>query len=161
MSWTRVSAGQTIRRILVGAVVMGVLLVPMASAGTDQARAASGVSVYTITSVPAVDAGAQLLVERVVIEPGVLLENHNYPGSATVVVVSGTLHTTLVHGGAVVSRGESDEDADIGATMNLSAGQVISYSPGAVVTVANLRHERLVLIVSTLADMGEAVGAIS
>ena len=138
--------------IVVIAVVASLVVVPLAG----EARAAGGVSSQTIATVAAVRSGSQLVVQRVVIEPGVLLAQSSYPGSATLVVVSGTLQTTLVEGGAAVSRGGSEQVAEIGQTMNLSAGQVVSYSPGAVMTVANLRHERLVMIVSVLVDGNEA-----
>jgi hypothetical protein len=68
------------------------------------------------------------------------------------VVISGTLQTTLVRGGASVSRGGADAVAEIGQTMNLSEGQVVSYSSGAVMRMANLRHEPLVLMVTVLVD---------
>jgi hypothetical protein len=77
------------------------------------------------------------------------------------VVISGTLQTTLVRGGAAVSRGGVDAVAEIGQTMNLSAGQVVSYSPGAVMRMANLRHEPLVLMMTVLVDGSEPVGMFS
>jgi hypothetical protein len=48
--------------------------------------------------------------------------------------------------------GGSEPEVEIGATMNLSEGQVITYSPGAVTTMANRRHEPLVLMVMVLSD---------
>ena len=98
------------------------------------------------------------LMMRVVVEPGISVEDQHYRGSATLVVISGTLQTTLVRGGASVSRGGADAVAEIGQTMNLSAGQVVSYSSGAVIRMANLRREQLVLMVTVLVDTSEPVG---
>ncbi len=149
---------QIVLRIVVLAIVANVLIVPIGSAGTGKALAADGIATQTVASVRAADGGSQFVMMRVVVEPGISVEDQHYRGSATLVVISGTLQTTLVRGGASVSRGGADAVAEIGQTMNLSAGQVVSYSPGAVMRVANLRREQLVLMVTVLVDTSEPVG---
>ena len=161
MSAMRRVFGQIVLSIVAIAVVASLLVIPLEIGGTGQVRAAEGFSTQTLASVSAVESESQLVVQRVVIEPGVLLARYGYPGSATLVVVSGTLQTTLVQGGAAVSRGGNQQVAEIGQTMNLSAGQVVSYSPKAVMTAANLRSERLVMIVTVLVEGNEAVGMFS
>lgn len=146
------ATGLFVRRVLEGILVAGVLLLPMVSVGIAQVRAEAGISIQTIASVSAIEGESQMVVERLVIDPGVLLAQQSYPGAAIFVVVSGTLQTTLVRGGAAVSRGGNESEVEIGATMNLSGGQVISYSPGAVTMMANHRDEPLVLIVTELSD---------
>jgi quercetin dioxygenase-like cupin family protein len=128
------------------------LLLPLASGGTAQARAEAGIATQIVASFSAIEGESQMVVERIVVDPGVLLAQQSYPGPAIFVVVSGTLQTTLIRGGAAVRMGGSEPEVEIGATMNLSEGQVITYSPGAVTTMANRRHEPLVLMVMVLSD---------
>jgi quercetin dioxygenase-like cupin family protein len=149
---------QIVLRIVVLAIVASVLVGPMEGAGTGQALAADGISTQTVASVRAADGGGQFVMMRVVVEPGISVEDQHYRGSAMLVVISGTLQTTLVRGGASVSRGGADAVAEIGQTMNLSEGQVVSYSSGAVMRMANLRHEPLVLMVTVLVDFNAPLG---
>jgi quercetin dioxygenase-like cupin family protein len=151
---------QIVLSIVVLAVVASVLIVPIGSAGTGHAMAADGISTQMVTSVRAVDGGGQLLMMRVVVEPGITVAEQHFRGSATLVVISGTLQTTLVRGGSAVSRGGGQQVAEVGQTMNLSSGQVVSYSPNAVMRIANVRTERLVLMVTVLVDANEPVGMI-
>jgi quercetin dioxygenase-like cupin family protein len=153
--------GKIVPRIVIVAVVASVLVIPFGTAVTGQALAADGISTQTVASVREANGGGQFVMMRVVVEPGVSVEEQHFRGSATLVVISGTLQTTLVRGGAAVSRGGVDAVAEIGQTMNLSAGQVVSYSPGAVMRMANLRHEPLVLMMTVLVDGSEPVGMFS
>jgi len=146
---------RTIGKIGVAAIAAALLVLPAASAGAETARAADGFSTQTLASVTAVESGGQLVVMRIVLEPGVTLPEHHHPGSASFTVVSGVLQTTLVHGGAAVNRNGIEQVAEIGATMNLAAGQSISYSPNAIKTVANLTSKQLVLMASMLLDHDE------
>jgi quercetin dioxygenase-like cupin family protein len=142
-------------RIVTLAMATSLLMIPVTLAGTGHARAADGITTQTVASVADVGGGGQLVVMRMVIEPGVTLAAHSHSGSAAFVVVSGTLQTTLVRGGAAVNRNGLEQVAELGATMNLSEGAVISYSPNAVKTVANLTSKQLVLMASMLLDPNE------
>lgn len=148
---------RTVVRIGMVAIAATMLAFPAASQGAQTARAADGMSTQTIASVLAVESGSQLVVLRIVLEPGVTLPEHHHPGSATFTVISGALQTTLVRGGAAVDRNGVEVDAAIGATMNLNAGQSISYSPHAVKSVANRTSKPLVLMASMLLDPNEPV----
>jgi hypothetical protein len=141
-------------RICVVAIAATMLVVPAAS-GAQHASAAGGISTQTLAFVSNVESGDQLVVMRITFEPGVTLPAHSHPGSASFVVMAGTLQTTLVRGGAAVNRNGNEQVAEIGATMNLSAGQVITYSPDAAKTVANHGSQPLVLIATMLLDPNE------
>lgn len=153
---TRRSAiARTLAKIGVAAMVVALLVLPAASGGMQTTRAADGISAQTLASVPAVESGSQMVVMRIVLDPGVTIEAHHHPGSASMTIVSGVLQTTLIRGGAAVDRNGVEYVAEIGDTMNLSAGRSISYSPHAVKTVANITSEQLVLMVSLLVDPNE------
>jgi quercetin dioxygenase-like cupin family protein len=142
-----------------GALAMAatLLAVPAGSGGAQPVSAADGMSTQTLAFVSDIERGSQLVMMRIVLEPGVALPAHHHPGSASFTVISGVLQTTLVRGGAAVNRNGIELVAELGATMNLTAGQSISYSPHAVKTVANRTGERLVLMASMLLDPDEPV----
>jgi mannose-6-phosphate isomerase-like protein (cupin superfamily) len=149
----------TIFKIGMVAIAATMLVFPAASSEAQTARAADGISTQTLASVTAVEPGGHLVVMRMVLEPGVALPAHHHPGSASFTVVEGALQTTLVRGGAAVNRNGIELVAEIGATMNLTAGQSISYAPHAVKTVANRTGERLVLMATILLDADESMVA--
>ena len=159
MHFNHREATSFLRRIVGITVVAGMLAMPVASLGTEHARAADGMTTQTLVSVSANEGGGQMVVLRIVIEPGVALGAHSHPGLSTFAVISGTLQTSLVRGGAAVNRNGVDQVAEIGAIINLSAGQAVSYSPRAIKTVTNHGPAPLVLIATMLLDPNEPMVA--
>lgn len=147
------------RRIALLALASTLLVVPVTIASSGHARAADGISTQTIASIADIDSDSQLIVMRMVVEPGVTLAEHHHPGPTSFVVISGTLQTTLIRGGASVNRNGMDQVAELGDTMNLSPGVVISYSPDAVKTLANHDSAPLVLMATMLLDHGQPMVA--
>src|SRR4051812_44742867 len=80
---------RTIVKFGVVAIATTLLVFPAASTGAETARATEGFSTQTLASDSAVENGGQLVVMRIVLEPGVTLSVHHHPGSASFTVVSG------------------------------------------------------------------------
>lgn len=159
MSPKRTAIGRTFFKVVVVAIALAVLVLPVASRGVQTTQAADGMSAQTLASALSVEPGGQLVVMRIVIEPGASFPDHHHPGIASYTVISGALQTTLIQGGAAIDRNGVEFEAKIGATMNLTAGQSISYSPHAVKTLANRTSKPLVLLVSLLLDPDEPLVA--
>jgi hypothetical protein len=159
MRFNHSEVGNLLRRIVVTTVVASLLAIPVAHPGAGQASAADGMTTQTLVSVSANEGGGQMVVLRIVIEPGVALGAHSHPGLSTFAVISGTLQTSLVRGGAAVNRNGVDQVAEIGAISNLSAGQAVSYSPRAIKTVTNHGPAPLVLMATMLLDPNEPMVA--
>lgn len=159
MNAPRSKSSSLARTIVVTALVTIMLAGPMALAFPEQAGAAEGISMQAMASATNIEEGGQLVVTRMVIEPGIGVAAHRHPGPASFVVISGSLQTTLLRGGASVNRFGAEHVAEIGDTMNLSPGVVISYAPDAVKTMANRGHSPLVLMVTMVLNHGEPMTA--
>jgi quercetin dioxygenase-like cupin family protein len=150
MSTRRTRITLFIQMVAALAMAMFLLVAPVSLASIGQARAAGGISTQTVVSVADIAGGGQLVVMRMVFEPGVILAADSRPGPVSFIVISGSLQTTLVRGGAAVNRYGIDQEVELGATMNLNAGTVISYSPNAVKTLVNRGSEPLVVMAMML-----------
>lgn len=157
MTALRSAIEQTVGKIGVVAIAATLLAFPAASTGAQTVQTAEGITTQILTSAAAVESGGQLVVMRIVVNPGTKIPAHHHPGSASFTVVSGVLQTTLVHGAAVVNRNGIEQVVDIGDLMNLAAGQSISYSPAAVKIVANPTSKPLVIMASLLLDPNESM----
>ena len=118
---------QIVLRIVVLAIVASVLIVPIGSAGTGTCRRR-----YCDPNSGFRSCGrrwSEFVMMRVVVEPGISVEDQHYRGSATLVVISRRCRPRWF-ARVSVSRGGADAVAEIGDTMNLSPGMWFRIHPG-------------------------------
>ncbi len=89
MTKLRSAIERTVGKIGVAVFAAALLVFPPANAGAQSAHAANGFSTQTLASITAGESGGQLVVLRIVLEPGITLPEHHHPGAASFTVVSG------------------------------------------------------------------------
>jgi quercetin dioxygenase-like cupin family protein len=157
-----------------GAIAFGLLMISLVGLAGDRAFsatpeaetspvAATPGAVREVVNQREPDAapGEVLGLVRYVIDPGALLPAHTHPGMQVNVVVSGTLHYTVVEGTAYYTLA-----ADAGtpeAVQQLTSGQTIAFQPGdSFVEPEGMVHfgenrgtEPIVLLTASLFEDGE------
>ncbi len=104
--------------------------------------------------------GRELILSRVVVEPGARLATHHHLGSQVARVASGVLRYTVRRGGIVVRRGESDRNPRVvrriraGQTGSLRAGEWIVEQPSDIHSAANRTERPVVIYLATLLKKG-------
>jgi len=104
--------------------------------------------------------GRELILSRVVVEPGAELATHHHLGSQVARVASGVLRYTVRRGGVVVRRGESDSSPKVvrrisaGQTGSLRAGEWIVEQPSDIHEAANRTNRPVVIYLATLLRKG-------
>ncbi|HVL26065.1 MAG TPA: cupin domain-containing protein [Thermomicrobiales bacterium] len=110
--------------------------------------------------------GEELALVRYVIDPGAHLPAHTHPGMQVNVVVSGTLHYTVVEGTAYYTPAA---EAGTSTVHELTSGQSIDFKPGdsfvepegMVHFGENLTSEPIVLLTASLFEEGEPPSTVA
>jgi uncharacterized RmlC-like cupin family protein len=140
------------------AAIASTLAIPAASTVAQDVKLAGGTSTETLGSISAVEgSGSRLVLMRFTLDPGASIRRHSHPGTAVITVVSGVLETELVRGSATINRAGVEESAEIGSTIELTAGDSIACAENAGKTMANGGEEPLVLVASMLLDPNQPV----
>lgn len=106
--------------------------------------------------------GRELVLSRVVVEPGAKLATHRHLGSQVARVLSGVLTYTVRRGAVVVRRGESDRNPRVvrrigaGQTGSLRGGEWIVEQPSDIHEAANRTSRPVVIYLATLLKNGAA-----
>jgi quercetin dioxygenase-like cupin family protein len=101
-----------------------------------------------------------LVLSRVVVEPGAKLALHHHLGTQVARIQSGVLTYTVRHGSVVVRRGESDQQPqtvrtiEAGQTGRIRAGQWIVEQPSDIHQAANRGSTPVVIYLATLLEAG-------
>jgi quercetin dioxygenase-like cupin family protein len=104
--------------------------------------------------------GRELILSRVVVQPGAKLAPHHHLGSQVAHVESGVLRYTVLRGSVVVRRGESDERPRVvrkiaaGQTGSLRAGDWLVEQPSDIHEAANRGSKPVVIYLATLLKKG-------
>jgi len=100
--------------------------------------------------------GRELVLSRVVVEPGAKLATHRHLGSQVARVQSGVLRYTVRRGAVAVRRGESDRNPQVvrriraGQTGSLRSGEWIVEQPSDIHEAANRTSRPVVIYLATL-----------
>jgi quercetin dioxygenase-like cupin family protein len=101
-----------------------------------------------------------LVLSRVVVEPGAKLALHHHLGTQVARIQAGTLTYTVRRGSVVVRRGESDQQPETvrlieaGQTARIGAGQWIVEQPSDIHQAANRGSTPVVIYLATLLEAG-------
>jgi quercetin dioxygenase-like cupin family protein len=104
--------------------------------------------------------GRELILSRVVVQPGATLSPHHHLGTQVAHVESGVLRYTVLRGSVTVRRGESDEHPRVvrkivaGRTGSLRAGDWLVEQPSDVHQAANRGSKPVVIYLATLLKKG-------
>lgn len=99
-----------------------------------------------------------LVLSRVVIPPGAVLDPHNHRGTQVARIESGTLSYTVEDGEVVVRRGPSDGESTVvrkieaGQTGSISGGEWIVEQPSDIHRAANEGSDPVVVYLATLLE---------
>jgi len=102
----------------------------------------------------------ELILSKVVVDPGATLALHRHRGTQVARVVSGTLDYTVERGAVVVRRGESDRNPrrvrtiEAGQTGKLRRGEWIVEQPSDIHRAANRTRSPVVIYLATLLKAG-------
>lgn len=102
----------------------------------------------------------ELILSRVVVDPGARLAVHRHAGTQVARVVSGTLNYTVERGAVVVRRGEADRNPRkvrtirAGQTGKLRAGDWLVEQPSDIHRAANRGKAPVVIFLATLLRQG-------
>ncbi len=151
------------RRLLVvlaltGAFALGTLL--PAAFGRSQAAPAAIRNALAQTDRVQGAPNRNLVLSRVVVQPGAELALHHHLGTQVARIQSGVLTYTVRHGSVVVRRGESDQQPqtvrtiEAGQTGRIRAGQWIVEQPSDIHQAANLGSTPVVIYLATLLKAG-------
>lgn len=127
-----------------------------ASEGTPEAERYALAQTDTVQGAPDRD----LILSRVVIPPGAVLDLHRHRGTQVARIDSGTLSYTVEDGEVVVRRGPSDGESTVvrkieaGQTGALSAGEWIVEQPSDIHRATNESDEAVVVHLATLLEAG-------
>jgi quercetin dioxygenase-like cupin family protein len=101
-----------------------------------------------------------LVLSKVVVEPGAKLALHRHRGTQVARIVSGVLTYTVERGSVVVRRGESDQNPrkvrviKAGQTARIRPGEWVVEQPSAIHRAANRGGDRVVIFLATLLEAG-------
>jgi quercetin dioxygenase-like cupin family protein len=145
---------------LIAAFALGAVL-PGAFA---QTKAAPGAVRNALAQTGAVQGapGRDLVLSRVVVDPGAKLALHHHLGTQVARIQSGTLTYTVRRGAAVVRSGESDQEPPLvrtiksGQTGQIRAGQWIVEQPSDIHEAANRGSAPVVIYLATLLEADAA-----
>jgi quercetin dioxygenase-like cupin family protein len=104
----------------------------------------------------------ELVLSRVVVDPGAKLALHHHLGTQVARIQAGTLTYTVRRGSVTVRRGESDQDPALvrtvkaGQTARIKAGQWIVEQPSDIHQAANEGSVPVVIYLATLLEEGAA-----
>lgn len=102
----------------------------------------------------------ELILSKVVVDPGATLALHHHRGTQVARIVSGTLNYTVERGAVVVRRGESDRNPrrvrkiGAGQTGRLRRGDWIVEQPSDIHRAANRGKAPVVIYLATLLRAG-------
>ena len=157
MNTSQISITRMIVGIVAAALLGSMTLFPAMSASAQDVSRSSGTLSETLASVSVVEGGSRLVLMRFTLKPDATIQAHSHSGPAMFTVVSGTLQTELIRGGATVTRGGVEESAEIGAVTHLSGGESIAFAANAGAKIANLGSEPLLLVATILLEANEPV----
>lgn len=143
---------------LVAALVLGAILPSAFGNGDSEPRVVRSALAQTgkVAGAPQ----RELILSRVVVDPGATLALHHHRGTQVARIVSGTLNYTVERGAAVVRRGEADRNPrrvrriGAGQTARLRPGDWIVEQPSDVHRAANRTGSRVVIYLATLLKAG-------
>lgn len=104
--------------------------------------------------------GRELVLSRVVVQPGAKLALHHHLGTQVARIQSGVLRYTVREGSVVVRRGESDGDPtkirtiEAGETAGVRGGDWIVEQPSDIHQAENRGREPVVIYLATLLKKG-------
>ncbi len=142
-------------------IVIAILLAAVAAAGAARAVAQDGtpavepVAVETLArGVPAGAGGRTLLLQRVVVQPGVEIPSHRHPADLVYVIESGSFSFTVLEGSAEVTRRATGatETVAVGTEVVLEAGDSMLEPEGIVHVARGAGTEPAVLLLAGLVD---------
>jgi quercetin dioxygenase-like cupin family protein len=104
--------------------------------------------------------GRELILSRVVVQPGAKLALHHHLGTQVARIQSGVLHYTVREGSVGVRHGKSDQGPRVirkleaGDSADLRAGNWIVEQPSAVHRAENRASRPVVIYLATLLEKG-------
>jgi quercetin dioxygenase-like cupin family protein len=137
------------------------ILLAVVAAGAAGAVAQDGtpavepVAIETLArGVPAETGGRTLLLQRIVIQPGVEVPSHRHPADLAYVIESGTFSFTVREGSVELTRQETGatETVAAGTEVVLEAGDAMFEPEGAVHVARNAGTEPVVILLAGVVD---------
>lgn len=141
--------------------VIAILLAAIAAAGTARAAAQDGtpavepVAIETLArGVPAGTGGRTLVLQRIVIQPGVEVPRHRHPADLAYVIESGIFNFTVLEGSVELThRGTgATESVGVGTEVVLEAGDAMFEGEGTVHVARNAGTEPVVILLAGVVD---------
>jgi quercetin dioxygenase-like cupin family protein len=141
--------------------VIAILLAAVAAVGAARAVAQDGtptvepVAIETLArGVPAGTGGRTLLLQRIVIQPGVEIPSHQHPADLVYVIESGTFSFTVLEGSVELTRRATGatETVAVGTEVVLEAGDAMFEGEGAVHVARNAGPEPVVILLAGVVD---------
>jgi quercetin dioxygenase-like cupin family protein len=141
--------------------VIVILLAAVAAAGAARAVAQDGtpavepVAIETLArGVPAGTGGRTLVLQRIVVQPGVEIPSHHHPADLAYVIESGAFGFTVREGSVELTRGKTGatETVAVGTEVVLEAGDAMFEGEGVVHVARNAGTEPVVILLAGVVD---------